>query len=306
MRFPFFRRRPTNGQGTLREMPPAVRDLGRPWKILAGDVEGLTPALEKEFRFGQSVISLDGRYRLGGNLKGGSSAMWIPAGPEAFEAYRLWRERDGIPRVKDRRAFRRLEKLLQAHEVRLINGSWSGPEQASRNFSEKRGYLYAVTWEILSRLPASHLEREAFRILQIGGWGPDGAKASAYENGRVMMYDFAVNGARRTYVGLLLHELGHAQEASFPETKRRALREAFGAIARAGAVMGVEFLVDAQARKLYQLRVFEEFVAETYMIYTSQGEALRRFVGEQEDRTRRAWDEAYGLFRDAFEGIEYR
>lgn len=287
-------------------MPTEVRALGRPWDSLEGKVPGLTAELEKEFRFGQSVISLDGRFRLGGNLKGGSSAMWIPSDRGSYDAYTAWRDRDGIPRLKDRRAFRRLHRLLARHGIVLVNGSWSGAEQVEKNFSEKRGYIYAVTHDILLNLPEAHLSRESFRILQLGGWGPDGAKASAYEDGRVMMYDFALGGARRTYIGLFLHELGHAHEAALSGDAREGLRKAFRAIVRQGAVLGVEFLVDGHARRMYQMRVFEEFVAETYMIYVSQGGILRAFISDQESGARAAWDEAYAALRETFDGVEYR
>jgi hypothetical protein len=287
-------------------MPPEVRDLGKPWTPLTGSIPDLSKELEKEFRFGQSVIAIDGKYRLGGNLKGGSSAMWIPADRRSFDAYSAWRVRDGLPKRKDRRAFKRLNALLKSHGIELLNGSWSGEEQWSRNFSEKRGAVYALTLGVLSNLPSSHLDGKAFRALQLGGWGPDGAKASAYENGKVMMYDFAVNSARRTYVGLLLHELGHAHESAFKETNREALRRAFHRISCAGAVLGVEFLMDGEARKMYQLRVFEEFMAETYMIYTSQGGGLRDFIAAQLPDVRASWLEAYRVMRDSFEGVEYR
>ncbi|MHC4601250.1 MAG: hypothetical protein ACYS47_19825 [Planctomycetota bacterium] len=287
-------------------MPPEVRELAKPWSNLDGSIRGLTAELEKEFRFGQSVISLDGKFRLGGNIKGGSSAMWIPADRESFEAYHAWRERDGIPRRKSRSAFKKLSRLLTSHGIALKNGSWSGAEQVSRNFSEKRGVIYAFALDVLKNLPPSHLQREAFRELQLGGWGPDGAKASAFEDGKVMMYDFALNGARRTFLGLLLHELGHVHEAALTDEEREALRDHYRTIARAGAVMGVEFLVDARARKLYQLRVFEEFAAETYMIYTSQGGVLRDYIEGLDGGLREAWRKTYILFRDTFEGVEYR
>jgi hypothetical protein len=306
MWFPFFRRKDPAAGGTMREMPPAVRELAEPWESLTGSIAGLTVEIEREFRFGQSVISLDGRYRMGGNLKGGSSAMWIPAERSAFYAYLEWRDRHGMPRVKDRRAFKRLNRFLSSRGVRLINGSWSGEEQESRNFSEKRGYLYALTLEILTRLPESHVRRPQFRVLQIGGWGPDGAKASAYENGSVMMYDFAVNGARRTYAGLLLHELGHAQEEAFGPEACARLEESYREIARSGQVIGVEFLLDAKARKLYQLRALGEFLAETYLVYTSQGGGLRRFVAGLDGAARKSWEAVYDTFRGAFEGVEYR
>ena len=61
------------------EMPADVRALADPWHSRVGDIPGLTPDLEREFRFGQRVVLIDGRYRLGGTIKGGSSAMWVPA-----------------------------------------------------------------------------------------------------------------------------------------------------------------------------------------------------------------------------------
>jgi hypothetical protein len=306
MLFSLFRRRRTPKKGTLWSMPGEVRELGKPWDHLEGSIRGLTSDLEREFRFGQSVINLDGKFRLGGNIKGGSSAMWIPADRASFDAYHAWRRKDGIPKVKNRHAFKKLSRFLSSHEIVLRNGSWTGEDQVSRNFSEKRGLIYSLVHDVLSSLPSSHLMREAFTELQLGGWGPDGAKASAYEDGKIMMYDFALHGAKRTFLGLLLHELGHVQEASFSEDLRAALKAKYRSIARASAVMGVEFLVDARARRLYQLRVFEEFIAETYMIYTSQGEVLRRFIGELDDGVREDWREVYAIFRESFEGVEYR
>jgi hypothetical protein len=145
----------------------------------------------------------------------------------------------------------------------------------------------------------------ALAQLQLGGWGPDCAKASAYENGAVMMYDFALEGARRTYSGLLLHELGHAHQTRLAPDAERALAEAFDAIRRAGAVLGIEYLLDAETRRIYQLRFFEEFLAELYLIYASQGARLRELVAAQDGDARRGWTTAYAVLAESFGGVEY-
>lgn len=305
MLFSIFRRRKTAGGVAVREMPPFVMELREAWPPLAGKLPGLTADLEREFRFGQGVMALDGQYRLGGNLKGGSSAMWVPTDRAAFDAYAAWRGKDGIPRGKNRRAFRRLDGFLAKRGVTLVDGSFTGPGQRQSIPNDNRGPLYQITFDILSKLPQEHVGREEFRILQLGGWGPDGAKGSAYENGAVMMYDFAVNGARRTYAGLLLHELGHLQETAFGGDILSGLEADFEAIAVEGAVLGVEYLLDANSRRQYQLRVFEEFLAETYMIYASQGGRLRDFVSGLRGRVAAAWERTYGVFKAAFGGVEY-
>lgn len=289
----------------MSSMPEPVRELGHPWRTLAGTVPGLSAELENEFRFGQKVIFFNGLYRLGGNIKGGSSSIWSPSTSGAYRAYCRWKEIDGIPSEENRAAFDDLVALLARHEITLLNGNYALFEQAEHRFCKSWGYLYAVTAQILRLLPDRHLARDEFESLQLGGWGPDCAKGSAYEDQGVKMYDFALEGARRTYVGLLLHELGHAQEVAFGAEDKAVLRGHYRTIVAAKAVLGVEYLLDAETRRIYQLRFFEEFLAELYMIYASQGERLRRFISAQPPPVRAAWDVVYDLFRKAFDGMEY-
>ncbi|MBI5369092.1 MAG: hypothetical protein HZA54_18800 [Planctomycetes bacterium] len=286
-------------------MPAEVRDLANPWRSLVGSVPGLTAELENEFRFGQKVIFFNGLYRLGGNIKGGSSSIWSPSNVPAYQAYCGWKDVDGIPAEENPAAFDELLTFLRSRGVKLVNGNYYACEQDDHLYCKDWGYLYAITLSVLRALPEQHAERAEFRTLQLGGWGPDCAKGSAYDDATVNMYEFAVEGARRTYVGLLLHELGHAQEAAFDGPQHAVLYEHYKTIVAHKAVLGVEYLLDAETRRIYQLRVFEEFLPEVYMIYASQGERLRRYMAEHPPAVRAAWQAIYEIYRKAFDGIEY-
>ena len=159
--------------------------------------------------------------------------------------------------------------------------------------------------DIAAALPRDHLVDLAVDCLHVGGWGPDAAKASAYNNGTVHIYDFAVYGAARTLAGLFLHEFGHAFYASLKPEEVNVLAECHDVISRHRGFMGVEYLLDAQSRVVYQEFIPEEFVAETYLLYTACGGALREFIGRQEDEAAEAWWRAYSVFAHGFHGIGY-
>ena len=288
-----------------RAMPPQVRDLGRPWASLVGRVDGLTSELETEFRFGQRVIFFNGRYRLGGNIKGGSSTIWHLAAEQDHLAYEGWQVQEGLAGDNDPEPFQRLLFFLAGHGIDLSSDDHCRAEPAVPRFQPRLGEVYRLTEAALRALPDRHLDGPSFLRLQLGGWGPDGAKGSAYEDGTVMIYDFAVDGARRTFLGLLLHEVGHAFETALRSEMRERLLPPYRAVAAADALMGVEFLLDGRTRQLYQRSFFNEFLAEMYMVYTSQGEILRGHIVRQDAALRGPWEAIYGCYVDAFDGIEY-
>ena len=261
----------------------------------------LTEELEREFRFGQRVTYFNGAYRLGGNIKGGSSSIWSLTEKEIFDAYIGWRETDGIPPAPDRPAFNDLLSLLERAGIALRG---QGPHEVG-TYDERYGRLYRMTCEILSALPWAHLERRELEGIQLGGWGPDSAKASAYHESTVMMYDFAMKGARRTFVGLLLHELGHAHARTISVDDWSRIEKAFGVLSKRGALFGVEYLLDAEARVVYQKSSLEEFLAEMYMTYVSHGKELARRIVEQRPQAQVAWREIYDILCAGFEGVEY-
>lgn len=291
-------------------MPEDVRELRNEWPSLVDRVEHLTSELEQDFRFGQSVTKTDQGYVMGGTLKGGSSSMWYPATREQYHAYKRWRNLEGLYEARDDAAYCELQRVLEAHEVELVTRRKAGPRaRKGRDAFPHPGYgqLYAHMLAILPQLPPSHLRGSTLGRIQLGGWGPDAAKASAYlkDQATVLMYDFACRGARRTFLGLFLHELGHAYETSLSEAERDRLHAAYQVLVETDAFFGVEFLLDPDTRKLYQKFVFVEFLAETYMIYASCGAALRERIAALAEPARGAWEAVYAAFREGFEGLEY-
>jgi hypothetical protein len=293
-------------ESRLVEMPPAIRILEGPWTTLVGEVPGLTEDLERDFRFGQAVVQFAGGYRLGGSIKGGSSTIWSPVTEAEHKAYTAWQEREGIPQEEDREAFDALAKLLETYGIEFYNIGYRASTRQLGEYIASRGFLYRTIHETLEKLPWTHLARPEFARLQVGGWGPDSAKASAYDQGAVLIYEFAVRGASRTFAGLVLHEFGHVHETALAEGQREALIEAHRTIGRAYALVGLEFLLDGESRKIYQQFLVNEFVAETYVVYTSQGGFLRAFIdGQSDEEVKRAWQTVYGIFRATFQGTEY-
>jgi hypothetical protein len=293
--------------GKLWRMPEDARCLGSPWDSLVGEVPGLTAELERDFRFGQTVFPFTGGFRLGGSLKGGSSTTWRPANQNDYHAYHAWKVREGIPEEpEDLEAFETLAGFLAANQVELWNLGHKFSPRLPAEYLPKRGWVYRTALDMLRALPPEHVSRAEFAALQLGGWGPASAKASAYENGRVFIYDFALGGAKRTMAGLFLHEMGHAHEAALTDRQLEELAELHAPIAERNALFGLEFLLDAESRKVYQQFLVTEFVAETYVAYAAAGPALREHVaGQSDERTANAWQRVYEIFKEGFSGAEY-
>lgn len=289
----------------MADIPLAVRELAGSWPSLIGRVRHLTAELEKDFRFGRTVVKIGGHYRIGGNIKGGTSSMWYPSSRQDYKAYLRWHRLEGIRSRRNRKAFRALLTLCTANGIRVlgsrrdVEGERVGAEQCHL------GPVFALILDVLKVLPPHHLSRPEFSALQIGGWGPDGAKASAYKDGTVMMYDFSLVGARRTFFGLLLHELGHAAEHALEPGRRVAVEEPYRTICAENAFLGVEYLLDAGTRVLLQSFALNEFLAETYMIYVSQGQRLRSYIERLSSGVREAWQQVYGIMRSEFGNREY-
>ncbi len=292
----------------LRRMPEPVRRLRDAWESQCDRVRGLTHELEQDFRFGQRIMKLDEGYVMGGTLKGGTSSMWYPAGRDQYHAYKRWQNAEGIHEARDDQALADLAAFLQPYGIALATRRGSALHRRGSDDAEPfpgYGPLYGDVHGILAALPEEHLRRDALRRIQLGGWGPDAAKASAYQDGAVLMYDFACKGARRTFLGLFLHEVGHAHEVALSEATKDAIYAQYQVLLEEDAFFGVEFLIDAETRRLYQRFVFNEFLAETYMLYAACGEGLRARIAAAPPAARAAWQEIYGIFRETFAGIEY-
>jgi len=281
----------------LMRMPEHTAALRNPWPRLTGVIDGLTLDMEDEFRFGHTVVKVGPNYRMGGSIKGGSSSIWVTVQEAALDAYNKWRELEMPSQGEDAAAYSELKHTLGAAGIQLA----SDPSE----YEPSHGEVYRTIRDIVKAIPEDHFRNIALDKIQVGGWGPDAAKASAYKNGTVYIYDFAVYGAVRTLAGLFLHELGHAFHASLRPERTSVLQQSHETISRRRAFMGIEYLLDAESRIVYQEFIVEEFVAETYLLYTACGSALREFILSQPDDIRDAWWRAYSIYLDGFDGVGY-
>jgi hypothetical protein len=286
-------------------MPEEVRRIREPWRSLVGRVPHLTADLERSFRFGHRVVEGEGGDLVGGSMKGGSSQIWKPAGPGQRAAYEAWLALDGVRPRKTPAGFEALRAFLAPLGIELREPDRGLRPMPPLEFHPEYGEAYEVVLAILRGLPSEHLARPELRAIQLGGFGPDAAKASSYEAGCVTLYELAVRGARRTLAGLLLHELGHAHERAFTADRRDALRRCWLRLGQSGAFPALEYLGEGESRRRYQQMAFEEFLAETYLSYTACGAWLRSFIAALPLADRDAWTRAYAIFRESFGGLEY-
>ncbi|MBN1809824.1 MAG: hypothetical protein JW909_12210 [Planctomycetes bacterium] len=282
---------------TLLQMPERVRALSKAWPRLTGVVAGLTEEMEDEFRFGHTVVRVGDGYRMGGSIKGGSSSIWVVVDEVAKAAYEEWKQKESVSKGEDAEAYSLLKRRLGESGIEVF----SCPDE----YEAGHGGVYREIYEIVTALPEKHLRKLSLEKIRIGGWGPDAAKASAYRNGTVYIYDFAVNGASRTLGGLFLHEMGHAFHASLTPEQAGLLVECHETIARERALIGVEFLLDPESRIVYQEFIPDEFAAESYLLYTACGGMLREFISRKKNRVAKAWWEAYRILAESFGGIGY-
>ncbi len=285
----------------LLRMPAEVQALRYPWPSLVDKIPDLTSELEKRFRFGQRVSCTSKGFFLGGAIKGGSSSVWVPTSNEIFQAYCSWRALEGFEDRPPNGSLTRLESLAGDLGLSLLNSRAEPIRQGEAPLAE----IYGLSHRILDGLPRLHLTRGSLRQIQFGGWGPDSAKASAYQNHRVSLYDFALRGARRTFIGLFLHELGHAHESIWGPAERAKLEAGYRVISETDTFLGVEYLLDAQSRRTYQRLAFNEFLAENYMVYVACGGRLRSFVQSLQGAAAGAWSSVYDSFARSFDGVEY-
>ena len=203
---------------------------------------------------------------------------------------------------------RRVESHLRKFAISLTY------ETGSRKKAGVSDALLDALEQVMLLLPCSHLESDTFKELHLGGWGNGTAKGSEYDRGNVHIFDFALLGAKRNFYGLLLHEIGHSFYHKIRNEGR--LDDVLACsvpIHKNGAILGIDFLNGANFRVGYQLVAegavneenINEFVAETYLAYVTQGPRLREFISSLPKEPQRAWRTFLMVLKEEFEGRVY-
>lgn len=303
-------------------IPPSLRQLQRPWFS-----KGVYPKAERIIRFGGHVIDFgNGQAQAVEWMSGGAGTICGDvAGMQTVASFNEL-SKGQYHNITDKP--KSMQRLLELHDylsscgVNLIGDGYAKEMPEPLNH-----VVMADILEIISLLPRSHLGHEHFRELRLGGWGGGAAKCSAYEDPMVMIFDFATQGPVRNLFALLLHEIGHSFAANLPGDYYEAIGKARRRIIELDAAYGVDYLYGEDSRKNYFLSSTEEFIAETYMMYVTQGafsteglsyirgiwegaspEMLSRhhnFLESLPPESRRIWNAVWSLYRKCFGGTEY-
>jgi hypothetical protein len=306
----------------FRLIPPNLRQLQRPWFP-----KDAYPKVERIIRFGGQVVDFgNGHHQTMEWMSGGDGTICgEPAGMQTMTSFGQL-SKDQYHRVNDKeKSMQRLLELynfLSSCGVNLIGEGFQKEMPSPLNH-----VVMAEILQTIALLPSSHLGHSHFKELKLGGWGGGAAKCSAYEDPTVMIFDFATSGPVRNLYALLLHEIGHSFAANLPKAYYGAIEKARHKIIEFESAYGVDYLYGSDSRKNYYLFSTDEFIAETYMMYMTQGafspegleyisdiwkeaspEMLSRhhnFLESIDPRARRIWNAVWGLYRKCFEGIEY-
>jgi hypothetical protein len=282
------------------------RELSEPWHSYVGKIEGLTPELERDFRNGTTIEEMNDQLaeRIGKYVKfdfrtgaGLTFDMHSKVPESEFKIYQAWATKESAPKDEDPNAKKDLVNFLSKYKIKL----WC--EEGIKDSH------YRITKEILSVLPEHHLKSRHFNMLEFGGVSATSATCSEYHDKSVRMFPYALEGPVRNFVGLLLHESGHAfyhsLEGCLSSEEMTKVDQAYRTIRRNSATLNVDYLKGPESRNdsLCQL---DEFIAENYMIYVTQGERLRQHIASIKDKkVQDAWVNVYRTIRKGFCGIEY-
>ena len=305
-----------------------LRELQRPWFR-----NGIEPELEKLIRFGGKIIPhhftnkyMIWRWRTGR----AGTVMGDEADEKSFRAFSEIAKEEYFPAKARPEISKHVREalcgFLNSHGVTLT-------DQESLLSHE----IYSIIYQIMSVLPTRHMGHEHFRELEIGGWSGTFAECSEYCDGVVHLYSFALQGPKRNMAALLLHEIGHSFIRLLTKDELdtfEMLRWHMNSSMPEESLMGVDYLRGEESRIERFLSDLNEFIAETYMMYVTQGAVteeglkirrrydsryrpsvledsdytesrIRKFMDSLEDQHRKIWDALWNLHYKCFNRIEY-
>ncbi|MEK6817017.1 MAG: hypothetical protein AABY09_05360, partial [Nanoarchaeota archaeon] len=247
-------------------------------------------------RFNSIAGLMGGKYYIMDNLSGGGGTVQIePVQKEDF---------DEFCEQTDRHYYKK--KYSKEHEDILRSFlNERGVELRIDEYTDLRKGVLKDTISIYGILPRHHFGHRHFKELTMGGWGSGGAKCSQYEDPAVHMFNFVMNGAKRNFRGLLLHETGHAVYENLKhfdpdldfklQTWSRQMHQPFA----------TDYLFGQNERFDRLKSGSDELAAETYLLYVANGRKLKEFISELSGNERKAWENLYDMHQKSFGGIEY-
>ena len=115
-------------------------------------------------------------------------------------------------------------------------------------------------------------------------------------------------GSRRNFTGLLLHEIGHAHFEKLKKEKKLSAEAIEAFRKQLKTPFAIDYLGGENSRWEHVQFQGEpdEFAAEFYPIYVTQGNRFKKFIDSLSERERRPWEIVDAMFKSSFNGAEYR
>ncbi|MBU1165669.1 hypothetical protein KKF81_01880 [Candidatus Micrarchaeota archaeon] len=199
-------------------------------------------------------------------------------------------------------AYEQLKGFLDTHNIRLdlkFEGRYTNPTCKPKG-------LYELILKIMSILPYHHLSTDKFRKLLLGGMPDHYTLEPCYYDVRtktVNMHETTILGAKRNFIGLFLHEIGHIFEDILPPNDKTTLASIAQML---NPKFAIDYLEGVEKRRFVQDNGNAgQFIAETYLHYVTQGEVFTKFIEDSEAEQREMWKEVNGIYQRNFDGIVY-
>lgn len=153
-------------------------------------------------------------------------------------------------------------------------------------------------------LPPHHFGHAGFRTLRMGHSPekPVFEEGAYHRDGKLNLCDTLVLGAKRNFFAFTLHEMGHVFECVLPKGDAQELAGLWPLI---NPKFAVDFHFGKKARLAVQDMSPSQFIAENYMHYVSQGQALKVFIALQAPGQRARWEKLLDIYRKNFDGLQY-
>lgn len=279
-------------------LPKELRGLQQPWFG-----EGVPQTFQDWLRFGSKPFMQGGKpYIMKYYSGGGGTMQWSRVDEVVYKGFEALTKREGFPDEFDPATERDLGELLADRGVSL---------KIDKDLSSIKKGIFDSTRDIYSMLPAHHFGHKHFTELELGNWGGGSAKCSEYADPKVHMFTFATEGPRRNYNCLLLHETGHAHFEYLKESEKRlsdGINECFQGLRQASRLFAADYLWGEGSRVSNYITTQnpDEFAAEFYLFYVTQGDRFKGFLSSLPIKERLLWEKTYRIFKESFNGVEYK
>ncbi|MBI4919603.1 hypothetical protein HY837_06740 [archaeon] len=277
------------------QLPEEVKQLQKDWFDTSVPKE-----VQHRLRFACQVFGKKGKRMVWDTVSGGGGTICSHGLEEnVYQQIRALQRKELFPKSYDENSKRALENFLSQKGITLEFGGYEETPKLSRK-------IFSLTKKIYELLPEHHLGHDHLKILKLCGWGGGAAKCSEYDDPVVHMFDFAVKGPIRNYVGLLLHETGHSFDEwvkQYSPELRNELKGLWGELSTSNKGFAIDYLLGEKSRHDYYMSFSSEFLAEFYLIYVSQGERFRGFMKNSSQGS--TWEKVYGAYKILFDDKEY-